>query len=213
MVGFIKPKPYDGRYLEGYWYMYLKVDGVNATYKNGQWVSRNGNPLKGLLGVGGNEGDVVEVFAGDWESSVSVAKKGGFDPSHMYTLYPNIDDRLFITSDIDFSSEELSEYLSEVNADGHEGIVITNGKKSFKLKPVETYDVPVTGIQMGTGKYEGMMGALITPMGKVGTGFTDLQRDELASIKLGTTIEVECMSLTPAGKFRHPRFVRVRWDK
>jgi hypothetical protein len=27
------------------------------------------------------------------------------------------------------------------------------------------------------------------------------------------TIEVEAMGLTPAGKFRHPRFVRVRWDK
>ena len=213
MVSFLKPKPYDGRALDNYWNVYLKIDGVNATYKDGQWVSRNGNALKGLTGVSGTEGDVVEVFAGDWETSVTVAKKGGWKPEYMYTLHPVMDDRLCHDGGIDFSEGEVRERLSDVVKEGYEGLIFCNGTKRCKVKPKETYDVEVTGIQMGTGKYEGMLGAFITPMGKVGTGFTDEQRRELLGLPLGSIIEVDCMSLTPSGKFRHPRFVRERFDK
>jgi len=59
------------------------------------------------------------------------------------------------------------------------------------------------------------MGALMTDMGKVGTGFTDMERQEWwikRNSRVGTVIEVECMQLTPDGLFRHPRFVRWRPD-
>ena len=61
------------------------------------------------------------------------------------------------------------------------------------------------------------MGALITEMGKVGTGFTDINRewwaDPCRDLPVPYIIEVECMGLTKNGKFRHPRFKRIRWDK
>nr|WP_283842052.1 hypothetical protein [Bradyrhizobium sp. KB893862 SZCCT0404] len=107
-------------------------------------------------------------------------------------------------------------------AKGYEGLVLRQGDVWLKVKPTETYDVLVTGIIEGTGKHKGRMGALMTPMGKVGTGFSDAERvtfwnyckepDDGRGI-MGETIEVECMKLTDDGKFRHPRFVRVRPDK
>jgi ATP-dependent DNA ligase len=50
-------------------------------------------------------------------------------------------------------------------------------------------------------------------MGKVGTGFSDAMRKEDWNSRIGEFIEVECMQLTPDGKFRHPRFLKRRWDK
>jgi ATP-dependent DNA ligase len=96
---------------------------------------------------------------------------------------------------------------------GYEGLVLRQGDRWLKVKPKETYDVLVTGIVEGTGKYAGKLGALITDMGKVGTGFTDKDREDLFTLPINTIIEVECMELTPKGKFRHPRFIRVRYDK
>ncbi|MEE8597957.1 MAG: hypothetical protein V3S69_00265 [Dehalococcoidales bacterium] len=86
------------------------------------------------------------------------------------------------------------------------------------IKPSETHDVLVTDVIEGTGKYVGMMGALMTPMGKVGTGFTDADRKwfwdtRIVNKDLPLLIEVECMSVTKNGKFRHARFKRIRWDK
>jgi DNA ligase-1 len=81
------------------------------------------------------------------------------------------------------------------------------------------------------------MGALLTPRGKVGTGFTDKQREEwyewfmtqpcgiydeagekptrfeLLADGAAPTIEVDCWELTKDGKFRHPRYIRLREDK
>jgi DNA ligase-1 len=113
----------------------------------------------------------------------------------------------------------IEETLTNALAKGDEGLVLQQGDVRLKVKPKQSYDVPVTGIIMGKGKHAGRMGAVITPMGKVGTGFSDEQRKEFAALYGPTsgypfpTIEVDAMGLTPAGKFRHPRFVRVRWDK
>jgi len=53
-------------------------------------------------------------------------------------------------------------------------------------------------------------------MGKVGVGFSDVERETWWTPvfrRPGIIIEVECMELTPAGRFRHPRFIRIREDK
>lgn len=78
---------------------------------------------------------------------------------------------------------------------------------------IKTYNVEVTGLVAGKGRYLGKVGALITPMGRVSVGLTSEQRAEFVFIPLGTIIEVECMELTKTGKFRRPRFVRLRPDK
>jgi ATP-dependent DNA ligase len=84
----------------------------------------------------------------------------------------------------------------------------------YKVKKQETIDVVVTDIQPGAGKYVGKMGALITSMGKVGTGFSDKQREAFNDTSvIGRTIEVGCMEVTKDNKFRHPRFIRFRPDK
>lgn len=85
-----------------------------------------------------------------------------------------------------------------------EGLVIrTNG--AVKVKPIHTLDLAVIGVQEGTGRHRGRMGALLIAYrdwngryvlaSKVGTGFTDLERtwwwETLArtasTVKVGTT--------------------------
>lgn len=104
----------------------------------------------------------------------------------------------------------IEETFQLVVSQGHEGLILD---KKFKVKTEETWDVPIIGVVPGKKKYTGMMGALITPMGKVGTGFTDAQRKEDWHSRIGMMIEVGCMQLTPDGKFRHARYHRLRWDK
>ena len=50
--------------------------------------------------------------------------------------------------------------------------------------------------------------------GDIGTGFTDQEREQFTEeFIINKTIEVSCMMLTPDGKFRHPRYERLREDK
>ncbi len=84
----------------------------------------------------------------------------------------------------------------------------------IKFKKSYTYDVEVIGLEEGKGRNKGILGAFITPNGNVGTGLTDKERIQYYNKHMiGTIIEVGCMELTETGKFRHPRFIRVRDDK
>jgi hypothetical protein len=70
--------------------------------------------------------------------------------------------------------------------EGYEGLVI-RANHTIKVKPVHTIDVAVIGYVPGAGKHQGRMGALVTAFqhwdgtfleaGKVGTGFTDAERE------------------------------------
>lgn len=205
-----KPKLYTGQPLKGVWEIYLKIDGVRALKVDGKVVSRAGKPLYNLDGC---EFTDAEIYFGNWESSVSAVRTQNGTPvpqENVYNLDPP-DPRLYVCKREDPEPEELFYMMREAIAEGREGLVIRQGDVWYKVKPKETYDVVVTGIQMGTGKHLGRVGALITSKGKVGTGFSDAQRTDLLTC-VGSMIEVECMSLTPGGKFRHPRFIRVRED-
>lgn len=229
------PKPWTGKDLKGTWQVTLKIDGVRMLRDaNGYPVSRNGKPLYNLENIPAEITD-AEIFYGDWETSIShcrssVTDVGKVTMEHVYSLFPTVDPRLDLGNITDPTADEINTILKEVLKDGHEGLVLREleGKERlFKVKPHETYDVRVTGMVEGTGKHAGRMGALITPMGNVGTGFTDKDREWwweqgskcLEAYDLGIegaapiTIEVECWELTKDGKFRHPRFIRVREDK
>lgn len=176
-----------------------KIDGINLTCKDGLFYTRRGHafefPFEGL------DGASYELFAGDFNSSISVLRgTKEFDESYLYMLSPTVDARLVC---------DPNTTLEEAIARGYEGLVFD---RLYKVKPFETYDVKVIDILPGTKKYKGKMGAVMTDMGKVGTGFTDKQRD-LGDYWLGRLIEVKCLHLTKNGKFRHPRFVRERPDK
>lgn len=207
----IKAKPWKGNDLKGDWLFCCKIDGVRALPSADGVVSRAGKPLYNLEGIVTTDS---EVFLGSWEDSVSAVRTQShvlIDPAAVYSLEP-LDPRLEIGYYQDPDAEYITEQMELVVMNGYEGLILRQGDVWLKVKPVETFDVEVVGTQAGTGKYTGKMGALLTPLGKVGTGFKDHER-EPGIFSIGDIIEVSCMSLTPDGKFRHPRFVRHRVDK
>jgi hypothetical protein len=186
----------------------LKIDGVRAHRKLEGVVSRSGKPLFNIPPIH----DVCEVFLGTWEDTVSYVRTKGkemLSEEFLFSLNP-IDPRLVDGEYALLEKEKIDELMQKALDSGFEGLVIQSEGVLYKVKPKETYDVKVIGVVPGKGKHEGKMGALLTEMGKVGTGFTD---EERGFDFLGHIIEVEAMSLTPKGKFRHPRFIRIRYDK
>lgn len=212
----IKAKNWKGNDLKDEWEVTLKIDGVRMLRdEDGNPVSRAGKPLHNLQNVPAEITD-AEIFLKDWETSVSAVRTHDSTPvteDMVYALDP-LDERLVLATWTDPEASKIEELLEATVRQGHEGLVLRQGDKWLKVKPTETYDVVIKSIIEGTGKYVGMMGALMTDKGKVGTGFTDAMRKEyFHPAYVGHIIEVECMSLTKDGKFRHPRFKRVRWDK
>lgn len=99
--------------------------------------------------------------------------------------YKNIIDNYMV-----YDVSDIEKYHNINLGQGYEGSIIRNNtlyelKRSFnllKLKPRQRIECKIIGMLEGTGKYEGMLGALIvqTSQGKifnVGTGFTDEDRD------------------------------------
>jgi hypothetical protein len=189
----------------------LKIDGVRAHGTEGGVVSRAGKPLHNLSVA---PGVIAEVFCGSWESTVSAVRSRGAElvPAHfVYTLLPEMDPRLVVRRCESIAASEVEALFLYYRAKGYEGLVLHAAEGRYKVKGAETHDVLVTGVVAGRGKHCGRMGALMTEKGKVGTGFTDADRElEWAP---GMVVEVACMELTPGGKFRHPRFKRRRFDK
>lgn len=109
---------------------------------------------------------------------------------------------------------------------GYEGIVIKEPSTTYrfrrhrswqKIKPNLTEEFECIDVLPGTGKYIGMLGALLVSVAGatcgVGTGFTDQQRTELwQSPPIGKKIEVRYQEKTQDGVLRFPSFVRVRSD-
>ncbi|QQM14241.1 DNA ligase [Vibrio phage VpJYP1] len=224
MVAYNKVKPYKDKTLKGKTAVYYKIDGVRALKNPNygfegepKYISRNNKKLHNLDHLEFND---AEIFLKDWETSVGLVRtvKGKpVDKNCVYTLEP-IDDRLYVKEYVDISKKDIEIELHTALEKGYEGIVLYNNNNMYKVKPKETFDVYVTGYVSGKGKHTGVMGALDTDMGRVGTGFTDKDRvlfKEYHDKGLLNTvmIEVEVMSLTKNNKFRHPRFIRHRFDK
>jgi DNA ligase-1 len=128
---------------------------------------------------------------------------------------------------------EVMEYYSAVRHDGGEGVIVkptggdyrcTRSRNWLKIKDQQTVDAPIIGLEEGTGKYQGMLGAVIVDLEgvevRVGSGFTDEERKRLwddahadEPWSYNRLIEIEYHEKTPDGSLRHPRFVRFRDDK
>ena len=143
------------------------------------------------------------------------------------------------------SEAEIHTLYESVRARGLEGLIIKDDAPYYrrrnhawmKIKAEESTDVPIVGFEEGTGKYEGMLGAIIVAFDKtchengahganhdhpdavrvnVGSGLSDSQRQsfwEDREALIGRVIEVEFHEITPDGSLRHPRFKRFRDDK
>lgn len=112
-----------------------------------------------------------------------------------------------------------------------EGVMVKNlskpyGEHLLKWKKIRTFDGIVDDYVYGRGKYTNTVGSLIVKQYVEGdkkprevatiSGMTDAQRKEFKK-KLDAgkkfIVEFEAQEITKHGRYRHPRFVRVRYDK
>ncbi|MHC1626869.1 MAG: ATP-dependent DNA ligase [Methanoculleaceae archaeon] len=152
------------------------------------------------------------------------------------------------------NAAELEEFYHRALDDGHEGIMIkvpasrytpgVRGKAWVKIKPeVDTLDLVVIGAEWGEGRRAHLFGSFLVaclhqgdflPVGKVATGFSDEQLQEVYSQLKDTVISTsgKSVNLEPTLVFevgfseiqtspnyrsgyalRFPRLVRIRYDK
>lgn len=113
-------------------------------------------------------------------------------------------------------------------AAGLEGTVLKSlnqgyGKDWVKCKRVADFSVIISGFKAGKGKYEGSLGAVAVSVyheGKLvevgfASGMTDAERDHIwqhQSQYLGKVVDVAAQEITPDGRLRHPRWLRLRDD-
>lgn len=142
---------------------------------------------------------------------------------------------------VDFDTVEGQQRFKKINEDailaGFEGIMMKDPNAPYELKrsvawlkkkPVISVDLTVDNIEEGTGKYAGMMGALVckgvdnnrTIEVNCGSGFTDEQRQEFWDNRydvIGQTVEILADAITQdlTGNYslRFPRFKTFRFDK
>jgi DNA ligase-1 len=122
--------------------------------------------------------------------------------------------------------EEIYNIFNQVKGQNLEGVMLKDPNAPFvrartynmmKVKSVETTDLIVINLEEGTGKNEDKVGALICQGDvHVGTGLSDQQREDWWRHPIeivGKTVEIAYMERSSKGKLRHPRLLRVRWDK
>lgn len=152
---------------------------------------------------------------------------------------PNVEllPHIIVDLDSDNGHSILDNYAQDQVRAGFEGIMIKDLDAPYeckrntnwmKWKPTLTVDLEVVGIEEGTGRNKGRLGALVcagVDDGKeitvnVGSGFSDEDRDSYwqdSKYVIGRTAEILCDVITQnqdgTYSLRFPRFVRFRDDK
>ena len=90
----------------------------------------------------------------------------------------------------------------------------------MKVKEFHDVDLPIIGLEEGTGRHTGRLGAVKISFNgvivKVGSGFSDEQREQVWNDQdnfVGRIIEVRYQEVTPDGSLRFPTFVCFRNDR
>jgi DNA ligase-1 len=122
------------------------------------------------------------------------------------------------------SQRQLEAYLAQVSAEGGEGLMLQRrnalyriGRSSdvLKYRQYQDAEAVVTGYLAGSGKYEGMVGALrvANDAGQqfsLGSGLSDAQRRDPPP--LGSRVTYRYNGLTASKLPRFARFLRIRPD-
>lgn len=143
--------------------------------------------------------------------------------------YIKIVPNLYVGKDLDV----IPKLLEEMNRKGKEGLMlnVSDGKYQckrtdvlLKIKSMNTMDCKIIGFEKGTGKYEGMLGALLLDYKgyelRCGSGFTDEDRKEIWNNKekyLGKIAEIqyfrESRNQDGGLSVSFPVFICIRHDK
>jgi len=121
----------------------------------------------------------------------------------------------------------LMAFYHKCIAEGYEGIVIKSKEHLYRnarswdwqrLVPIHSEDCECTGIFPGKGKHLGRAGGIFIEFGghtvKVGTGFSDAEREDMMiNDPTGQIAETQYKEKTKAGSMRHPAFKGWRDDK
>lgn len=176
---------------------------------------------------------------GHWNAQLHKRMKILEQMRHVVDELPNVELLSHIVVDLDTAAgrDQLDRYAKDMVAAGYEGIMIKNTTAPYeckrntfwmKWKPTLTVDLTVIGIEEGTGRNVGRLGALVcegVDDGKfiqvnVGSGYSDEDRDNYwqnSNSVIGRTAEILCdvISQNQDGTYslRFPRFVRFRDDK
>lgn len=152
---------------------------------------------------------------------------------------PNVELLDFIDVNLDLAEgrDQLDRFAKDMVNLGYEGIMIKDLDSPYeckrstfwmKWKPTLSVDLTVIGVEEGTGRNVGRMGALVCEGiddGKLinvnaGSGYSDEERQEYwdhSNEVIGRTAEILCDAVTQnrdgTYSLRFPRFVRFRDDK
>jgi DNA ligase 1 len=182
---------------------------------------------------------IADFKRGYWNAQLSKrialleAMQTAFEKMPNAELLPH----LMVDLDTAEGKSQIDRYAKDMVNAGFEGIMVKAVDAPYeckrntfwmKWKPTITVDLQVVGLEEGTGRNKGRLGALVcngVDDGKeiivnVGSGFSDSDRDNLwtdRALVVGRTVEILCDVITQnqdgTYSLRFPRFVRFRDDK